>query len=111
MKLLVIVALVIVTVVAVDGVRVAIDRRQVSNVAIDSANEAGGLIHDTHDESKGRIAADATAKAHNMVITTFHYDSVTDKLDVTVSGTASTLVLHYFDHRIVDLNASASARP
>jgi len=111
MKLLLIVILAIVTVFSVDGIRVAVDRRQVSNVAVDSVNESGTIIHDTHDEQKGRIAADATAKAHGMVITTFHYNSVTDTLNVSVSGTSKTLVLHYFSTHIVDLNASASVRP
>ena len=111
MKLLVIVMIAILTAFAVDAGRVAIDRRDVNSVASDSADAGAQVFGATHDESKARIAADATARAHHMVITTFHYDPVAAKFNVTVSGSAQTLVLHYFDRRIVDLNASASARP
>ena len=112
MKFIVIVIVVVAAVFAVDGVRVANDRRDINSIASDAANAAAVQIRATHDANKGRAAADSTVKSHsNAVLTKFVYNPVAAKVNVTVSGSADTLVLHYFDKGVAAPSGSASASP
>jgi len=97
---------------ATDAARVADARHQMTNVAGSAAGAAAHSIFTTHDETKGRAAADAVAKENAAVITRYHYDPAGATVYVTVSGTAKSLVLHYVDAGLVNnITASARARP
>jgi len=59
-----------------------------------------------------RTAADRLAKSQGDVVTSFTYDAVAARVSVTVSGSANSLVLHYFDRNLTDnIHASSTARP
>jgi Flp pilus assembly protein TadG len=59
-----------------------------------------------------RTVADKTAQSQGDVVTSFTYDPVAARVSVTISGSAKSLVLHYFDRSLTDnIKASSSARP
>jgi len=95
-----------------DGVQALNGHRTMPGVAGDAAGAAAHAIAATHDNDKGRPAADGAARSHSAVVTHYHYDPVLARVDVTVSGSVRTLVLHYVDRGLVDdITASATARP
>jgi Flp pilus assembly protein TadG len=66
----------------------------------------------TTDCRTARAVADKMAKSQGDVVTSFTYDAVAARVSVTVSGSANSLVLHYFDRNVTDnIHASSSARP
>ncbi len=66
----------------------------------------------SHNDSSGKGAADKVAVADGDVLTAYAYDPVAAEVELTVSGTADSLVLHYLSKRLTDdITASATARP
>jgi Flp pilus assembly protein TadG len=101
-----------VVVFAYDGVEILNAHRDVRNAASASASAAAQAITSTKDRAKARTIADSTAKAHGDVVIDFTYDPVAAKVRVTVSGNASSLVIHLLDKNLTNnIKASASARP
>ena len=109
------VALFVVAILGVGGydtVQVLNAHRDVRDAASATAGAAAHAIASTKDRAKARTIADQTAKSHGDVVIAFGYDPVAALVTVTVSGKASSLVLHFFDKNLTDnIRASASARP
>ena len=62
--------------------------------------------------ASARTVADKAAQSQGAVVTSFIYDPVAVRVTVTVSSSAKSLVLHYFDRNLTDnIHASSSARP
>jgi Tfp pilus assembly protein FimT len=108
---------------AYDGVQVLDARKNITNTATVAASAAA---HAIATEKVCKIANPKTfsktcdpataaanaAKSQGDVVTAYTYDAVAAKVSVTVSGTAKSLVLHYFDRNLTDnIRASSSARP
>jgi uncharacterized protein (UPF0333 family) len=99
-------------VVGYDGVEILNAHRDVRDAASATASAAAQAIASTKDRAKASAIADKTAKARGDVVTAFTYDPVAAKITVTVSGNASSLVLHLFDKNLTDnIRATATARP
>jgi len=97
---------------AFDAVSVVNARRDVSDAASASADAAAGAISSSKNRSKAAKIAESTARAHGDVVTAFAYDPVAARVKVTVSGSANSLVLHYFDKNLTNnIKASATAQP
>jgi len=113
MKLVIVVVVVaIIGVGGYDTVEVLNAHRDVRDVASATASAAAHAISSTKDRAKASQIADQTAKAHGDVVIAFGYDPVAAIVTVTVSGKASSLVLHIIDKNLTDnIRASASARP
>lgn len=95
-----------------DGVQVVKTGRDVKTTANDAAGAAAHEIYVTHNVSSGAGAADKVALADGDVVTAYVYDPVAAEVELTVSGTADSLVLHYLSKRLTDdITASATARP
>jgi Flp pilus assembly protein TadG len=122
------IALVVMAAVALfvfDGVSVLNAKRDVVNVASASASAAASAIATSTKNtttpvqkppvkgpSPAELAADKTAQAHGDVVTAFAYDAVAARVKVTVSGSAKSFVLHYFDKNLTNnIKASATAQP
>jgi len=108
---------------AYDGVQVLDARRNISDTASAAASAAAQAIAaskhcaDAPPSSKDcavawRAVADKMAQSQGDVVTAFTYNAATARVSVTVTGTAKSLVLHYFDKNLTDdIHASSTARP
>ena len=97
---------------AYDGVQVLNAHRDVRDAASATAGAAAHAIASTKDRAKAFAIAQSTAKAHGDVVTQFAYDPIAAIVRVTVSGSASSLVLHLIDNNLTNnIRASASAQP
>jgi Flp pilus assembly protein TadG len=107
-----------------DGVQVLNTRRDISDTASAAASAAAHAIatskicatanagNATKKCTDAKTAADKTAQSQGDVVTAYSYDAVAARVSVTVSGTAKSYVLHYFDRNLTDnIHASSSARP
>jgi hypothetical protein len=106
--------------VAFDVVSVLNAKRDVSDVASASAGAAAVAITNAKKApvpgAKPPVSpvsvAKSTAAAHGDVVIAYDYDPVLARVKVTVSGSAKSLVLHYFDKNLTDnIKASAVAQP
>ena len=108
---------------AYDGVQVVDARRNISDTASAAASAAAHAIAtqkvcaNTNPKTASktcdpRTIANNTAQMQGDVVTSYTYDAVAARVSVTVSGSAKSLVLHYFDRNLTDnIRASAAARP
>jgi len=95
-----------------DGAQVFHAKSDLQSAAAGAAGAAAHTIAITHDEAKGRVAANGMAQQHHAVLTVYHYDPVAAKVKVTLSGSIDSLVLHYVNRGLVkDVTASATASP
>jgi hypothetical protein len=95
-----------------DGIQVVKTGRDVRTTANDAAGAAAHAIYVTHNINSGSPAANQVADQAGDVVTNYVYDPVAAEVELTVSGTADSLVLHYISKRLTDdITASASARP
>jgi len=95
-----------------DGFQVVKTGRDVRSTAENAAGAAAHEIYLTHNPAVGRPYAQQVATQAGDVVTQYNYDSVAAKVELTVSGTADSLVLHYLSkHLTDDITASASASP
>jgi Flp pilus assembly protein TadG len=110
---LLVVVLAVAGVFAYDGIQVSNAKRNVHNTAISAADAAATAIQkNPTNTGLGRKAADTAAHQQGDVVTDYRYDPVAAKVTLRVSGSASTLVLHYFSkHLTDDITQSATARP
>ena len=103
-------------VVGYDTVEILNAHRDVRDAASATAGAAAQAISSAKDRTKATAGAsavaDKTAKAHGDVVTAFSYDPIAAKVTVTVSGNASSLVLHFFDKNLTEnIRATATAHP
>jgi hypothetical protein len=105
---------------AFDAVSILNAHRDVSDVASASAGAAAAAIAEAKKPAvpgakppaTPRSAANSTAAAHGDVVIAYDYDPVAARVKVTVSGTAKSIVLHYFDKNLTEnIKASAIAQP
>jgi len=95
-----------------DGFQVVNTKREVRTTANDAAGAAAHAIYVTHNLASGPGAAAKVAGQAGDVVTAYVYDPVAAEVELTVSGTADSLVLHYLSKKLTDnITASATARP
>jgi len=95
-----------------DGYQVLKTGRDVETTANDAAGAAAHAIYVSHNPTAGRPFADKVADHAGDVVTNYVYDPVAAEVELTVSGTADSLVLHYLSKGLTDdITASATAKP
>ena len=111
-KLVALLAVVVVGLFGYDGFQVVKTGRYVRTTANNAAGAAAHAIYVSHNPSVGRPYAEKVADQAGDVITNYLYDPVAAEVELTVSGTADSLVLHYLSKGITDdIKASATAKP